>query len=40
VSEHASGPLYRCSTLNSGFIGFGGVGHALMVQPTSEGILR
>ncbi|HEX5592898.1 MAG TPA: hypothetical protein VFX35_06075 [Solirubrobacterales bacterium] len=29
VSEHASGPLYCRSTLNGGFIGFGGMRHAL-----------
>jgi hypothetical protein len=28
MSEHPSGPLYRCSPLNSGFIGFGGVRHS------------
>lgn len=31
MSEHTSGPLYRCSTLTSGFIGIGGVRHAFRI---------
>jgi hypothetical protein len=38
VSEHASGPLYRRSTLNGGFIGFGGVCHGLRINPSGQAL--
>jgi hypothetical protein len=37
MSEHASGPLYRCSPLNSGFVGFGGVRHGFRIAASVGG---